>query len=412
MLLTAALALALSGCPPPPPPPAKHVLTAPRWIHDTLVTEYWPAPERWFTGALVRVPGIPGRHRADWLFGARGLPMEGEGLATNGRIYHFAGPYGSGWLNAAGGLTAPCTAPGHWTNGRPARLAHPSWARYAPGHSRTLVPWKSVAVDRNVIPFGSRIFMLRALLDARTRLGLRARHRRRDRRRAHRPLPAAAGATERRPRAPRTVDARRAAGHAAEAHAAVPVTDDDVLAETRAFNDVARCGARGAAVSAHAPARGDTPRAPRGTRRLPAARLRGTGAHDRDPGPRRADPAAARRAGEPTRRLPAHPRRRLDDRLGRRAGPAARGARRRQTGLTMVSVEYRLAPEHPFPGRRPTTARTRRAGCVENHTGRLAIGGESAGAHLAALDAAAAARPAGISPRRSPPRTSSSAPTT
>src|SRR6478736_3956410 len=97
MLLTAALALALSGCPPPPPPPAKHVLTAPRWIHDTLVTEYWPAPERWFTGALVRVPGIPGRHRADWLFGARGL-MEGEGLATNGRIYHFAGPYGSGWL--------------------------------------------------------------------------------------------------------------------------------------------------------------------------------------------------------------------------------------------------------------------------------------------------------------------------
>ena len=78
MLVTAALALALSGCPPPPPPPAKHVLTAPRWIHGTLVTEYWPAPERWFTGPLVRAPGIPGRHRADWLFGSRGLPMEGE----------------------------------------------------------------------------------------------------------------------------------------------------------------------------------------------------------------------------------------------------------------------------------------------------------------------------------------------
>jgi hypothetical protein len=86
--------------------------------------------------------------------------MQGEGVATDGRVYHFAGPYGSGWLNGAGRLTAPCTAPGHWTNGRPARLAHPSWARYAPGHSRTLVPWKSVAVDRNVIPFGSRIFML------------------------------------------------------------------------------------------------------------------------------------------------------------------------------------------------------------------------------------------------------------
>jgi hypothetical protein len=159
MLLAAALTLALAGCPPPPPPPSDHLLTSPRWIRNTLVTEYWPAPERWFTGPLVRVPGIPGRHRSDWLFGARGLPMEGEGMATDGRVYHFAGPYDIGWLNRAGGGTAPCTAPGFWTNGRPFRISTPSRARYAEGHSRTLVYWKSAAVDRHVIPFGSRIFM-------------------------------------------------------------------------------------------------------------------------------------------------------------------------------------------------------------------------------------------------------------
>ncbi|MBA3842505.1 MAG: hypothetical protein H0X39_07780 [Actinobacteria bacterium] len=159
MLLTAALTLALAGCPPPPPPPANHLLTSPRWIKNTLVTEYWPAPERWFTGPLVRVPGIPGRHRSDWLFGARGLPMEGEGMASDGRVYHFAGPYDIGWYNRAGGDTAPCTAPGFWTNGRPFRISAPARARYAEGHSRTLVYWKSAAVDRHVIPFGSRIFM-------------------------------------------------------------------------------------------------------------------------------------------------------------------------------------------------------------------------------------------------------------
>ena len=161
MLLPALIAVAavLHGCPPPPPPPAEHLLTRPRWIENTLVTEYWPSPERWFHGPLVRAPGIPGRHHSDWLYGARGLPMEGEGIASDGRVYHFAGPYGLGWINRAGGVTAPCTAPGAWSNGRPVRLAAPTRARFAPGHSRTLVYWKNVAVDPRLIPFGSRIFM-------------------------------------------------------------------------------------------------------------------------------------------------------------------------------------------------------------------------------------------------------------
>lgn len=159
MIATLALAVAIAGCPPPPPPPAEHVLTRPRWIAHTLVTEYWPSPERWFSGPTAHVAGIPGRHRVAWLYGARGLPMEGEGIADDGRVYHFAGPYTLGWENARGGATRPCTAPGYWTNGRPARLARPAGARFAAGHARTLAYWHSAAVDPKVIPFGSRIFL-------------------------------------------------------------------------------------------------------------------------------------------------------------------------------------------------------------------------------------------------------------
>jgi hypothetical protein len=160
-VLVAALALALATCPPPPPPPAEHVLTRPTWIANVLVTEYWPSPERWFGGRLVRAPGIPGRHRYAWLYGARGLPMEGDGIGSDGRVYHFAGPYDLGWVNADGRATAPCAAPGAWTDGRPFRLAAPSRARFAPGPSRALAYWKSVAVDTRYIPLGSRIFMRR-----------------------------------------------------------------------------------------------------------------------------------------------------------------------------------------------------------------------------------------------------------
>src|ERR687885_109199 len=103
--LAALVAAVAVGCPPPPP---VHTITQPRWLASTLITEYWPSPERWFTGRLVRAPGIPGRHHVDWLYGARGLPMEGEGIGSGGRVYHFAGPYDLGWVNARGKPTEPC----------------------------------------------------------------------------------------------------------------------------------------------------------------------------------------------------------------------------------------------------------------------------------------------------------------
>jgi acetyl esterase len=68
------------------------------------------------------------------------------------------------------------------------------------------------------------------------------------------------------------------------------------------------------------------------------------------------------------------------------------------TGLTAVSVDYRLAPEHPFPAG-PDDCEDAALWLLEHHEGRLAIGGESAGAHLAALTLLRLRDLHGVSPR-------------
>ncbi len=157
-----------------------------RWIDGVTITEYWPAPERWFKGKKVHAKGVKGRHRVDWLYSARGMSMEGDGVATDGQRYHVESVGGGGWVNADGKRTRP--APGRWTNGAPfwraygfwknagGRVTFPllegDWSRgkgesyvkprgvsFGTGASLPLTYWRSLAVDPALIPRGSRVYI-------------------------------------------------------------------------------------------------------------------------------------------------------------------------------------------------------------------------------------------------------------
>ncbi len=171
------------------PSTAAAPITQPRWLGGVEITEYFPVPERWFVGRRVRAPGLPGLHRVDWLYSARGLSMEGDGVGLDGRRYHIHGLGRGGWVNARGAPTKPTRRAGRWSNGRPFwraggfwrnadgvptfRLADGGWhdgegVRFVPppngisfarGPSRPLRFWRSVAVDPDVIPLGSRVYI-------------------------------------------------------------------------------------------------------------------------------------------------------------------------------------------------------------------------------------------------------------
>src|SRR5207237_8090322 len=93
-----------------PPPPSKRDHGT--WLRRVTVTEYWPAPEKWFTGALVTTPGLSGEHRVDWLYSATGVSMQGEGIGLDGRLYHIDSIGNSRWVTSAGVPTAPA---GGWS---------------------------------------------------------------------------------------------------------------------------------------------------------------------------------------------------------------------------------------------------------------------------------------------------------
>jgi 3D (Asp-Asp-Asp) domain-containing protein len=161
-------------------------LTKPTWLSRTSITEYFPVPESWFDGKAIAAPGIPGKHRVDWLYSARGLSMEGDGVGLDGRRYHIESTGSTGWINAAGKRTKP-TKNG-WSHGRPFWRAGGYWRNtakqptyplasggwfagvgralvavsgitFGSGPSRPLQYYASVAVDPELIPLGSRIWI-------------------------------------------------------------------------------------------------------------------------------------------------------------------------------------------------------------------------------------------------------------
>jgi 3D (Asp-Asp-Asp) domain-containing protein len=166
--------------------PAERRITHRMWLRGVTITEYYPAPERWFVGRRVHAPGLTGTYAVDWLYSARGLAMEGDGVDRSGHRVHIADTGRMGWVNVAGrptrsvclgkwsngtpawlsggwrnrlgGVTFPLRS-GGWWRGRGVRLIPYRGVSFAPGSSLPLRYYHSVAVDPRLIPLGSRIYI-------------------------------------------------------------------------------------------------------------------------------------------------------------------------------------------------------------------------------------------------------------
>ena len=156
------------------------------WLSGVRVTEYFPAPEKWALGKPARTPGLPARHRIDWLYGGFGLSMQGTGIGLDGKLYHidnlgkggwvtrtgkptFDGihdngpPYwraGGYWRNSKGGVTFILLT-NKWTNGVGRRwVPPPKGISFAPGPGTPgLRYWRTIAVDPGLIPLGSKVYI-------------------------------------------------------------------------------------------------------------------------------------------------------------------------------------------------------------------------------------------------------------
>jgi 3D (Asp-Asp-Asp) domain-containing protein len=173
--------------PPDQRPSARQAVLRKRtWLPRVRITEYYPAPEQWALGAPVTAPGLAGKHRIDWLYGALGLSMQGTGIGLDRRLYHIdalgrgawvnrAGkptydgvhrngpPYwrqGGYWRNDTGGVTFPLLS-GPWSNGAGrAWLEPPAGISFAPGPGTPgLRYYRTIAVDPKLIPLGSRVYI-------------------------------------------------------------------------------------------------------------------------------------------------------------------------------------------------------------------------------------------------------------
>ncbi|HVP01894.1 MAG TPA: 3D domain-containing protein [Solirubrobacteraceae bacterium] len=182
--LVAAMAMALAAVTAAPALAARRgPLQRPTWLSGVTITEYFPAPESWFVGAPVTTPGLARKSRVDWLYSARGISMEGEGIGLDGQPYHIDSIGSSGWItqagrqarfgagsifapfwraegfwrNKSGQVTFPL-AQGGWYAGVGKHYVAPTDITFAAGVSRPLRYYRSVAVDPKLIPLGSLVY--------------------------------------------------------------------------------------------------------------------------------------------------------------------------------------------------------------------------------------------------------------
>jgi 3D (Asp-Asp-Asp) domain-containing protein len=133
----------------------------------------------------VSAPGLPGKHRIDWLYSATGVSMQGEGIGLDGRMYHISALGDGGWVtadgkptqaadgfsagvpfwragalwrNRQGQVTFPLLA-GGWSNGPGRHYVPLHGVSFAEGASLPLRFLQSIAVDPRVIPMGSRVYI-------------------------------------------------------------------------------------------------------------------------------------------------------------------------------------------------------------------------------------------------------------
>jgi 3D (Asp-Asp-Asp) domain-containing protein len=163
---------------------SKKPLKKETWLSKVILTEYYPAPEKWADGALVSTPGLKRQSRIDWLYSATGMSMEGDGIGLDGKRYHIENLGSGGWITKKGkaarfgvggewapfwrssgywrnrkkGVTFPL-ADGSWYAGKGKRYVPPAGITFAPGPSRDLRYMRSVAVDPKLIPMGSLVYV-------------------------------------------------------------------------------------------------------------------------------------------------------------------------------------------------------------------------------------------------------------
>jgi 3D (Asp-Asp-Asp) domain-containing protein len=155
-------------------------------LGDFQLTYYWFAGESTFVGKPITAPGIAGTYREDFLYSARGVPMEGTGTALSTAHVHYAGTNGGYWVNKAGQKTVPGAS--GWSNGAPYwrdggwrnasggvtyQRKDNSWVNgtgvthrayhdiFGPGAGTDVTEWLSIATDLSVIPRGTHVYVPR-----------------------------------------------------------------------------------------------------------------------------------------------------------------------------------------------------------------------------------------------------------